>query len=200
MSLTVGKGQRRRASRLVAEALEPRQLLAADFDYAMAERFGRDLNDNGLVDLPNTATYAQPAALALAFSVLDDPNPDPSTVYRWSMQPTAGAPTVVQRPAAQIASGDAPTGSVPADPYATTFQRIVGGVVADSIERPVGVRDILIVSMGDSYSSGEGNPERVQGLSLPSDFPSDTISYLQNSDLNQTLPALAFTGAAGFLT
>lgn len=200
MSLTVRKRRRQRASRFVVEALEPRQMLAVDFDYAMAERFGRDLNSNGLVDLPNTATYAQPAALSLTFSVLDDPNPDPSTVYHWSMQPTVGAPTVVQRTAAQIASGDAPTVSVPAETYATTFRKIVGGVVADSIERPVSLRDILIVSMGDSYSSGEGNPERVQGVSLPSYFPSDTISYLQNSDLNQTLPALAFTGAAGFFT
>jgi hypothetical protein len=53
------------------EVLESRALLSLGFDYAMAERFGRDLNNNGRIDLPNTATYAQPQTLALTFSVLD---------------------------------------------------------------------------------------------------------------------------------
>lgn len=200
MSRAVVKKSRGRASRFGVEALEPRQLLAVDFDYAMAERFGLDLNHNGLIDLPNTATYAQPTSLSLTFSVLDDPNPDPSTVYGWSMQPGAGAATVVQRTAAQIASGDPPTVSVAAGNYATTFQKIVGGVVVDSVEKPVSVRDILVVGMGDSYSSGEANPEQVQGLSLPDYFPSGTIPYLQNSDLNQDAPATAFTLASPFFT
>jgi lysophospholipase L1-like esterase len=200
MNHTVRKMSLRHTSRLLVESLEARQLLAVDFDYAMAERFGRDLNNNGLIDLPNTATYAEPAALTLTFSVLDDPNPAPSTVYAWTMQPGVGASTVVARTAAEIAAGNLPTVSVPGVTYATTFQKVVGGVVVNSIERSVSVRDILIVSLGDSYSSGEGNPERVQGLSLPFYFPSDTIPYLQHSDLNQTLPAVAFTAVAGFLT
>jgi len=187
-------------ARFAVEALEARQLLAVDFDYAMAERFGRDLNQNGLIDLPNTATYAQPTALTLTFSVLDDPSPDPSTVYSWTMQAGSGATTVVQRTAAQIAAGDLPTVSVPGGSYGTTFQKVVGGVVQATVERPISVRDILIVAMGDSYSSGEGNPERVQGLSLPGYFPSGTISYLQNSDLNQDAPGTAFVLASPFFT
>ncbi|MDG3006131.1 hypothetical protein [Paludisphaera mucosa] len=174
--------------------------MAADFDYAMAERFGRDLNDNGLIDLPNTATYAQPTTLTLTFSVLDDPNPDPATVYVWAMQGSSGPATIVQRTAAQIAAGNLPTVSVPGGTYDTTFQEIVGGVVVYTVEKPVSVRDILIVSLGDSYSSGEGNPERIQGLSLPDYFPSGTIPYLQTSDLNELAPAAAFTLAAGFLS
>ncbi|QDV35927.1 SGNH/GDSL hydrolase family protein [Tautonia plasticadhaerens] len=190
-----------RRARWVVEALEPRELLSVGFDYAMAERFGRDLNDNGLIDLPNTATYAQPATLSLSFSVLDDPDPDPETTYSWSMASTAGGdPTVVTRTAAQIASGDLPTTSLPAGVYTTTFERSVGGVVTDRVTQPVGVRDILIVSIGDSYSSGEGNPERVQGLSLPGEFPSGTIPYLLDSDLNQTEPAIAFVAASPFLS
>jgi lysophospholipase L1-like esterase len=195
------QGRRRRAWGGVLEALEPRELMAVGFDYAMAERFGQDLNHNGLIDLPNTATYARPTTLNLTFSVLDDPNPDPSTLYSWSMQPPGnGSPTVVERTAGQIGSGNLPTVSVPAGTYSTTFQRIVGGTVTDTVTQPVNVRDILIVSLGDSYSSGEANPEVVQGLSLPSEFPSGTIPYLENSDLNQDLPALAFTAVSPFLT
>ncbi|WZO96139.1 hypothetical protein EP7_003123 [Isosphaeraceae bacterium EP7] len=200
MSQIVRKTSSRHQARPTAEHLESRQLLTVDFDFAMAERFGLDLNKNGLIDLPNTATYAQPAALTLTFSVLDDPNPAPSTIYQWTMQPSTGSPTIVQRTAAQIASGNLPTVSVPGVTYATTFQKVVGGVVVNTIERSVSVRDILIVSLGDSYSSGEGNPERIQELSLPDYFPSDTIPYLQTSDLNQTIPGVAFTAAAGFFT
>jgi hypothetical protein len=190
----------RKPRRFAVEALEPRELMAVGFDYAMAERFGRDLNHNGRIDLPNTATYAQPTALSLTFSVLDDPNPDPSTVYSWTMQPGVGSPTVVQKTAAQIASGDLPTATVPAGTYATTFQKIVGGVVQATVQQPVSVRDILVVSMGDSYSSGEANPEQIQGLSLPGYFPSGTIPYLQTSDLNQDLPGSAFVVASPFFT
>jgi lysophospholipase L1-like esterase len=182
------------------EVLEARELLSVGFDYTMAERFGLDLNDNGLIDLPNTATYAQPETLSLSFSVLDDPDPDPSTTYTWTMRPPIGNPTVVSRTAAQIASGDLPTAIVPAGVYSTTFDRVVDGEVTDSVTQPVSARDILIVSLGDSYSSGEGNPERSQGLSLPEVFPSDTIPFLQNSDLNQTEPALAFTAASPFFS
>ena len=183
------------------EALEPRELLSVGFDYQMAERFGLDLNDNGLIDLPNTASYAQPEALSLSFSVLDDPSPDPSTTYSWSLMPQGGGPaTLVTRTAAEIGSGDLPTADVPAGVYTTTFRRIVGGVVTDEVTRPVSVRDILIVSLGDSYSSGEGNPERVQGLSLPKEFPAGTIPYLRGSDLNQAEPAIAFVAASPFLS
>lgn len=191
---------RRPRSRPVVEGLEPRELMAVGFDYAMAERFGQDLNRNGLIDLPNTADYAQPTSLTLTFSVLDDPSPDPTTTYIWTMQPQSGSPTVVQATAAQIAAGDPPRVSVAAGNYETTFQRIVGGVVTDTVQQPVSVRDILVVSMGDSYSSGEGNPVVVQGLSLPDYFPSDTISYLQTSDLSQFAPGSAFTLASPFFT
>src|SRR5262249_48543410 len=153
-------------SRLAIEALEPRRLLALDFDYAMADRFGLDLNHNGLIDLPNTATYAQPSKYSLTFSVLDDPSPDPSTVYTWTIRPPARPPTVVRRTPVQIASGDPPTVRVPQGVYATTLAKTVGGTLAASVTRPVSVRDILIVAMGDSYASGEGNPETIQGLTL----------------------------------
>src|SRR4051812_7296140 len=108
MSSTVRDRLRRRASRFSVEVLEDRRLLAVGFDYAMAERFGRDLNHNGLIDEPNTASYAQPATLQLTFSVSGDTNPPPSTIYRWTMKPPSGTPTTVQRTAAQIAAGNLP--------------------------------------------------------------------------------------------
>ena len=109
------------------------------------------------------------------------------------------SPTVVSRTAAQIASGDLPTASVPAGDYATTFDRIVGG--RSPTGDPAGVRPGHPHRQpGDSYSSGEGNPERLQGLSLPDLFPTDTIPFLQDSDLNQDVPALAFTAASPFLS
>jgi hypothetical protein len=192
----------RRPRRLVLEALETRALMAVGFDYVMAPRFGLDLNRNGLIDLPNTATYAQPSSLSLSFTVVDDPNPFLETVYSWSMRPTTsgGTPVVVQRTAAQIAAGDAPTVSVPAGTYTTTFQRSLGGVVTATVTQPVSVRDILIVSLGDSYSSGEANPEVFQGLSLPFPFPSDTVPYLQRSDLSQSVPGDTFLAASAFLS
>jgi len=184
--------------RPVVESLEQRQLLAVDFDYALADRFGIDLNRNGRIDLPNTAQYAQPSSLSVTLSVLGDSSPPPQTSYRWELYPAAGGlPVVVERSAREIAENP-PRLDLRMGNYDTQFQRIVAGRVTDTVRREVSVRDLLIVSLGDSYGSGEGNPEVPQGLSIPPGLPQP--EYLRSRDLNQQLPGLAFLAAWPALT
>lgn len=164
------------------DPLEARLLLAVDFDYAMADRFGLDLNRNGIIDLPNTAQYAQAPTFALTLSVDGDPSPDPTVVYRWQLQPpTGGTPIAIQRKASAMAANP-PVLNLPQGTYATTFRRLDQGRVTDQVSRAVTVRDILIVSLGDSYASGEANPEQFQGLSVPFLFPQPDT--LRSVDLN----------------
>ncbi|MFO0910958.1 MAG: hypothetical protein U0794_21905 [Isosphaeraceae bacterium] len=188
----------RRTRRFTLEALEERQLLTVDFDYVMAPRFGLDLNHNGLIDLPNTATYAQVSSFQFTLTVSGDTNPDPTVDYKWSLQPPGGGqPVVISRLASQMQS-DPPTLSLGQGVYTTTFQRFDNGQPTDTLIHPVSVRDILIVSIGDSYSSGEANPEVVQQFTTPSWLASP--EYLRTADLNDLIPGSAFIATAPFMT
>ncbi len=212
-NLNVGKSSVRRPVRPRIESLEDRFLLAADFDYKMADRFGLDLNHNGLIDLPNTAQYAQATTFSLTLSVNNDPTPDSTVLYTWVLNPPGSGPNIkVQRLASDMATNP-PVLNLPQGVYQTTFRRYDMGKLTTQTSHPVSVRDILIVSMGDSYASGEANPEKVQGLEYEfggstaplytddlstyssTTFLSDVASLSINSP---TTPALWADAATGF--
>jgi len=134
------------------------------FDYSEANRFGLDLNDNGLIDLPNTYTYAHPTSLDVTFTITNDATANSTTVYKWYVNTPvidaevaetgwSAGPVVLDLPISPDSSGEYET------PYTVTCERRSAGVVDSFDVKSVTLRDILIVSMGDSYSSGEGNPE-----------------------------------------
>lgn len=68
------------------------------------------------------------------------------------------------------------TTRLPAGPHQVTLQVNGGGRVA-SISETILVKDYLIVAMGDSYSSGEGNPTRYDAA-----VPDDTLAQAQAND------------------
>jgi lysophospholipase L1-like esterase len=149
--------------------------IVASFDWRMPDRFGLDVNQNDRMDLPNTVEYVQnvtgavpPAGTPAAFSVTFDASRSRSNTgavrsYSWTI--TGGRLT---QPLQHTASVPTWTVNLPEAAYQVSLTVDDGTNPPHSAARLVPVEDFLIVSIGDSYSSGEGNPERRRGQMLKS--------------------------------
>src|SRR6058998_3936218 len=65
------------------------------FEWRLEDRFGLDLDGDGLIDIPNTAEYAQPATLrvlldATGTRLVVGGTPVPPTRYDWWVSDTGG--------------------------------------------------------------------------------------------------------------
>jgi lysophospholipase L1-like esterase len=134
----------------------------------MPDRFGLDVDLDGLVDLPNTPEYAVGPGSGL-FEVVLDGRLSTGTMdggrvilpllrYDWSID---GA----RLPAPVVAADGGPSYRVtlPEGTYDVSLTVTAGlpwGSVRSRVRRPVVVEDLLVVAMGDSYAAGEGNPEK----------------------------------------
>ncbi len=139
---------------------------SALFSYAMPKRFGLDANNNGILDLPNSLSYvtngfvplkSNPSAMP-TFTVQLTPTV-PFTSGTWQIRTTAGSlvqelPATFTPLSVRLAEG---TYRVRLSVSGTDK---MGVPCSGSSEKDVKVEDFLIVVIGDSYASGEGNPER----------------------------------------
>jgi len=141
---------------------------AAGFEWSMSPRFGLDENGDGRPDIPNTFEYVHNlergscspgcAALAPEFtveldaarSVLDGGTID---LYIWDIRGDGLSQPIELRSAGPQAAVRLPEGT-----FEVTLT-ISGEGVEESSSESILVDDILIVALGDSYASGEGNPE-----------------------------------------
>jgi len=141
----------------------------------MADRFGLDKNSDGRMDLPNTVTYVQPSTFTVTFDATSTVLPrvegaerggqnyhtllearHRAVRYEWQISGGGLAQPLSRQGGwddARQWSAELPQGVFDVD-LTAHFGEWVGHVRA-TLE----VKDILIVSIGDSYSSGEGNPE-----------------------------------------
>lgn len=142
------------------------------FTWSMAPRFGVDANSDGLVDYPSEADlpdYTSPSAwkieLDACASAYVTANPD--AVIHWRLNSKSGGEvdghgcrTTLELPTlgAWTVRGSAAQSQ--------------GAAEETSVTGTIRPRDLLIVSVGDSVASGEGNPDRVV---LPS--TRDTAPY-----------------------
>jgi hypothetical protein len=144
--------------------------LFAEIEWSMPARFGLDGNEDGRIDVPNSAEYAQnlPAgscatgcpAQAPTFTVLlsgagSISEVGPIDTYQWEVrsgsQVVAGATSASAEAEVQVAEGE----------YLVSLSVSAGSREATATER-IAVEDHLLVGIGDSYASGEGNPESNQ--------------------------------------
>jgi hypothetical protein len=154
--------------------------LVVSINWTMPDRFGRDANGNGLPDLPNTPSYvngdAGPGG-APRFSVdLDLKVAEPAGTRRpvsiesasWTVRAFGCTPRVGITCPGVTAEGQSPDVALPEGVYdaSVTFSGRTSGplrrVVSGRATQRIRVEDFLIVSIGDSYASGEGNPEQVR--------------------------------------
>jgi hypothetical protein len=184
-----------------------------DFDWEMEPRFGLDANHNNIPDLPNTAEYAlnlaagacaTPATNCLSLlpkfnvtftasaTVLPGGLPTGAQmVYKWeldgvdfqyhtdTLQSSDKWTTVLAEGAYNVTiTGYVASGIQNSAPVAVQASKTVSGQIR--------VEDILIVSIGDSFSSGEANPERFRGQSTNTNaLWADDGSGNANSIVNQ---------------
>src|SRR6266850_8136685 len=149
--------------------LDPAAPSAVLFTWKMEDRYGLDRNRDGFLDLPNTYEYAHNMAGAWdsstdvepRFNVTFDASPVPGmrtpTTYSW--QATGPVTKTFQ------STGTHWSDSLPEGAYSVTLT-VSDGTLSASTTRTLAIEDILIVSIGDSYGSGEGNPDRSSWFDL----------------------------------
>ena len=141
----------RRGHRLGIESLEQRLLLTIEIDWTMPARFGLDKNNNNIIDMPNTAAYANPAAQTFRVNLLSSSNLGALSSQSWTI--TGGGLAQPMQVFERSPSVQLPEG--------TFTVRLVANekAVQRTVTKDILVNDILIVAIGDSMAAGEGNPE-----------------------------------------
>ncbi|WP_406698429.1 SGNH/GDSL hydrolase family protein [Singulisphaera sp. Ch08] len=145
--------KRRRA--FSVEILESRALLSstAVISWKMAPRIVLDPAHGNAPSLPNTPAYVSPEG---GYKVLLDatktPGLRPRSTFNWAISESGQVIASVQGKKSSV--------SLPEGPY--SVQLTVNGVRGskDSLvaSQDITINNVLIVAIGDSYASGEGNP------------------------------------------
>jgi hypothetical protein len=118
----------------------------AQFHWEVAERFGRDADHDGRIDVPNTHEYANPKEFTVRMrgNFCGD--------HQWSInglpaEPLADSPHILYT---NLAPGM----------HSITHTNTNKEGQQDTVTQQIEVApDLLFVSIGDSAASGEGNPE-----------------------------------------
>lgn len=146
--------------------------LAGEIEWSMPARFGLDRNNNGLIDIPNTTEYLLNMEPGTCRSGCDDVVPmfavvldasnlalvdDAGSVlpiesFTWILTDDSGVTTRVASESSQTVV------EVPEGAYEVVVE-VAAGAHRQVTKESIVVRDIVIVSIGDSYAAGEGNPE-----------------------------------------
>jgi hypothetical protein len=163
---TLGSARRRRTftpSNSPIEILEPRSLLssAAVINWSMVPQIARDIDHGSQPDLPNTYSYVNPPS---GYGVLLDASHSigilPTTTFDWTVTDSMGHTTPL--------SGEDPSVNLPLGSYQVklTATGLLNTSMPLHAMKQIQVKDVLIVAIGDSYASGEGNPV-VPGVLFP---------------------------------
>jgi hypothetical protein len=152
----------------------------ASFDWRMTDRFGLDNNRNGILDMPNSFEYShnlEPGTcrrvacggvvatfeitLMAALTGVDSTISD--VLYKWDLT-GAGIVGSIHReaslPELKVRLAEGQYDVTLTAQYKTYNAAGRPKLVTTSTVQSVPVTDMLIVALGDSMSSGEGNPER----------------------------------------
>ena len=146
--------------------------IGAHIAFTVGERFGGDGNGDGFIDMPNTAEYVHNAVacdagcsearfdvlLTAGVTGLDlTPGGSGPSEYRWEISgPSLSRPLLYSSAYPELLV------TVPEGRYqvqVATGVRIGWARLTASTSHELTVDDILVVAVGDSYASGEGNPE-----------------------------------------
>ncbi|MHB1559217.1 MAG: hypothetical protein ACYC61_17320 [Isosphaeraceae bacterium] len=145
----------RRRIRASVEPLEDRSLLssAAVIDWSMAPRIVPDPAHGGVPDLPNTPSDVNPPdGYAVNLDASHSAGIQPSTAFAWTITSAGGF--------SQSLVGEDPSISLPQGTYTVqlTATNLDGATSPQVDTASINVKNVLIVAIGDSYASGEGNP------------------------------------------
>lgn len=162
--------------------LEVRALLAAAvIQWSMDPRFVNDLSHGNAPDLVNTYDYANPAdGFGVSFDASQSVGILPTTTFAWTVTNSKGFSLVV--------SGENPDVDLQQGSYRVklTASGLAGTRRPLSTTTNILVKDVLVVSIGDSYASGEGNPV-VPGFFEPEwAYSPDPAMNQENADAHRS--------------
>jgi lysophospholipase L1-like esterase len=123
----------------------------------MAERFGPgyDRNDDGRPDLPNSLEYVNPGRYEVELVAHADTVGSAVDAGACDWTVVGRAEVITLR-----AAGPRSTVRLPEGTYTVTVTVKLADGRIGSARETIRVKDILIVALGDSLATGEGNPER----------------------------------------
>jgi hypothetical protein len=164
------------------ERLESRALLspAAVIQWSMADRVTPDPAHGNVPDLPNTPQYVNPAGFTVLLDASHSIGILPTTTFAWTVTDLGGQATTL--------AGEDPSISLPQGPYTVKLAAtgLQGTDQALYATQDVQVKDVLVVAIGDSYASGEGNPV-VPGFFSPQwAYSPDPAINLENADAHRS--------------
>jgi hypothetical protein len=147
----------------------------------MLPQIYHDVNHGSEPDLPNTPAYANPPG---GYGVLLDASHSvgilPTTKFSWTVTDSMGHTTPL--------SGEQPSINLPQGPYTVQLEAI--GLLNHSAPQfatsSIQVKDVLIVSIGDSYASGEGNPVVPSVFSPQWAYSPDPAINLENANAHRS--------------
>ncbi len=176
---------------LETDRLESRTLLSsiAVIQWSMAPQIAPDPAHGNAPDLPNTPEYVNPPG---GYNVLLDASHSvgilPGTTFSWTVTNPGGQATSL--------SGEHPNINLPQATYSVrlTATGLSGKSRPVSTSTKVQVKDVLIVSIGDSYASGEGNPVVPSATAPQWAYSPDPAMNTENADAHRSTIA----GAAQF--
>lgn len=164
-----------------------RRPFGVTFDWRMKSLVGVDDNGNGLPDM-NTRLVQDAAAgkpIPVILSAFALSAGAAGTEYRWSIERISGGDQQADQRNLAISREPEITVWLNEGVYEVTLiEKEPGGFCTQSFNEVI-VNNILIVSMGDSYSSGEGNPEIRRCTGPNSDDPR-CPDYSQNPFARET--------------
>jgi hypothetical protein len=125
----------------------------------MVDRFGLDNNQDGIIDYDYSHQYIHPSS---GYSVNFDGcmsrgNVSPIVSYTWRIEGNGISYELFENSCRMSHPLNLPEGN-----YTVTLIVRTQNGMADLTTRTVVVKNLLIVSIGDSYASGEGNPDQPQ--------------------------------------
>lgn len=119
----------------------------------MAPRIVPDPAHGGVPDLPNTSGYVNPpGGYTVNLDASHSAGIQPSTAFAWTITGAGGF--------SQSLAGEDPSISLAQGTYTVqlTATNLAGSAGPQIVTTSINVKDVLIVAIGDSYASGEGNP------------------------------------------
>ena len=132
-------------------------------------------------DLPNTPAYVNPPdGFGVQLDASHSVGIQPTTTFSWTVTDSMGHTTPL--------SGEDPTIDLPQGPYTVqlTATGLLGSDGPQQATTGIQVKDVLIVSIGDSYASGEGNPV-VPGVISPQwAYSPDPAMNTENADAHRS--------------
>lgn len=148
----------------------------AAFRWSMPERFGIDANGDHVVDERTDPAYVDPSSWPVDFDACQpDGQPHPGANYRWDFGD--GSPPTAPSGACKATHPYAEIDR----PYQVTLT-VADGSGSNTTTQTILPRDHVVVALGDSAASGEGNPDHLEPALRSRSFDSAGFSHDWNDE------------------